>query len=571
MDEPMHAAAAYLRVFLGDYRLNLEDPPLWNRFAMLFVARGALVPPVDSEPWKQAVETGLPHFRLATTMLYETPGVDGHAFMRRARAGMAALGALVAGALAWWTWRLAGAAAAVMATALFALDPNFLAHAPLVKNDVAFAGAMLGASFAAWRLGRAVTPANLLLGGAACGLGCLMKFSGVLLLQILGVCLAARALLPEPWPVFGRPLAGRVARLAAALAAALLCAVACWGIIWAGYGFRFAITPEGQTRDRITIEVDAAKNVFRLENGLRYPDEAELQAALDDPHRVIAAVRWLDDRRALPQAYLLGFLYTWQSTLLRPAFLLGMRSELGWPHYFPLVMLFKTPLATIAAVCGAALLAWHWRRLPGIDRWTGLCLLLPPALYLANAVNSHLNLGVRHVLAVYPFLFILAGVVGAELWRRAGRGRWAVLGLGGLLTIESLAAWPNYIPFFNAAAGGARGGLRLAGDSNLDWGQDLPALARWQQQNPGHTLYLSYFGGVDPQWWGIEHTALPGNYVWGREPRAIGGPGVVAISATRLQGIYGPPELRDMYKHLTRLQPRDVLGGSIYLYDWPPR
>jgi hypothetical protein len=41
---------------------------------------------------------------------------------------------------------------------------------------------------------------------------------------------------------------------------------------------------------------------------------------------------------------------------------------------------------------------------------------------------------------------------------------------------ESLAAWPNYLAFFNQLVGGSRNGYQYLADSSLDWGQALPGL-----------------------------------------------------------------------------------------------
>jgi hypothetical protein len=137
-----------------------------------------------------------------------------------------------------------------------------------------------------------------------------------------------------------------------------------------------------------------------------------------------------------------------------------------------------------------------------------------------------------------------------------------------VLGAETLAAFPNYVAFFNAAAGGSRGGIRFLGDSNLDWGQDLKLLAQWQQDHQNQTLYLAYFGLADPAYYGVTYRNLPGSYQFGppyEPPRA---PGVVAISATHLQGIYQEDDMLRVYRTIgQRLEPIEVLGGTIYLYD----
>jgi hypothetical protein len=188
------------------------------------------------------------------------------------------------------------------------------------------------------------------------------------------------------------------------------------------------------------------------------------------------------------------------------------------------------------------------------------------------AITSNLNLGLRHVLPVYPFLFIGVGLALAEAQKRWPWGATRIgLALAFALAIESFAAFPNYIPFFNAAAGGSRGGLHLLGDSNLDWGQDLKLLAEWQQKHPDEKLYLVYFGLADPWAYKIDYVNFPGGYKYGPQETVSTDPGVLAISATYMQGIYQEGPLRDTYARLENYQPIEVLGGSIYLYKWPPR
>jgi hypothetical protein len=241
-------------------------------------------------------------------------------------------------------------------------------------------------------------------------------------------------------------------------------------------------------------------------------------------------------------------------------------------------MATKTPLATLAAsVAAVGILVvvflqrgWKWL-LDSPTAWTAACLVIPPAVYLISAMRSNLNLGLRHVLPVYPFIFLGIGLAAEYAWRRWRRvTKIAAAALGAGLAVETLLAFPNYIPFFNAAAGGSRGGLRILGDSNLDWGQDLKLLADWQKRHPHLNLYFVYFGIADPWAYGIDYINFPGGYAFGEKFQIRGDPGVLAISATHLQGIYNDPALQEAYGRLIDLPPIEVLGGSIYLYRWPP-
>jgi hypothetical protein len=140
-------------------------------------------------------------------------------------------------------------------------------------------------------------------------------------------------------------------------------------------------------------------------------------------------------------------------------------------------------------------------------------------------------------------MFILAGAAGALLRRRTVAVAPVVLLLA-LFAAESLSSWPNYLAYFNVAAGGPRHGYRHLVDSSLDWGQGLPGLKKWLvshglEEKDAPTVYLSYFGSASPDYYAIHAEPLPGYLPRGRsaEPRPLTG-GVYCISATMLQGVY---------------------------------
>jgi hypothetical protein len=206
------------------------------------------------------------------------------------------------------------------------------------------------------------------------------------------------------------------------------------------------------------------------------------------------------------------------------------------------------------------------------ESWTLACLAVPVAIYLSAVMASNLNLGMRHVLPVYPPLFAFAGLSMAKAWEwRPGPACAAAMLILGVLAAESGSAYPDYIPFFNILAGGNRGGLALSSDSNLDWGQDLPLLAACQRSHPDTKLYLDYFGSADPSYYGIRYTQVERGSKDAAPWKLINEPGVLAISATRLQGTYGAkPNGVPVWSVLWGLRPLDVLGGSIYLFRVPP-
>src|SRR5687767_4740019 len=126
-DEGLHLAASIAQSRLFDFRVDREDPPLWKFWAGL---PSLVWPPAslrtDTMDWHQMPGSAGLQFRWATDVLYRTPGNDADALLARSRAMMIVISVALGALIAWWAWRLGGAIAAVVAVALFALDPNFL-------------------------------------------------------------------------------------------------------------------------------------------------------------------------------------------------------------------------------------------------------------------------------------------------------------------------------------------------------------------------------------------------------------------------------------------------------------
>jgi hypothetical protein len=373
-------------------------------------------------------------------------------------------------------------------------------------------------------------------------------------------------------------------RVASAAGVCIVAAIVSYFGIWACYQFRFRPAPPLDSSLNIQAQIEhTAENMLRAKDAsIVTPTTQQLKTV--QPTLFTRAVVTMNEHRLLPQAFLTGLLYTYQSAMTRSTYLAGQYSRTGWWYYFPFAMLVKSPLSLIAASLGSlavGVVAFRHRAERARDgsihesfRWAAACLAIPPAIYLLAAMRSNLNIGLRHVLPVYPFLYIGIGLAASYLWKfKPALTRLAAALLAVALAAEALAAFPNYIAFFNAAVGGPRKGLYLLGDSNLDWGQDLKLLAQWQEVNlkpKGIPLYLVYFGVADPSAYGIEYINFPGGWQFNRNFQFRTEPGVLAISATNLQGIYLSNEAREAYSKLKNREPLEVLGGTIYLYRWPP-
>ena len=266
-------------------------------------------------------------------------------------------------------------------------------------------------------------------------------------------------------------------------------------------------------------------------------------------------IQFFKGHKLLPEAYLYGFADVYRSSQRRSAFLNGEYSQTGWPSFFPYTFLVKTPLIVFLVALLALAAAVRKTRLARKETGAALWRALAPALYCtaplwlflavywATAICSHLNIGHRHIMPVYPPMFILAGASAYWVTARERLVRAVLIAALVIGAAECASAWPDYIPYFNAIAGGSKNGYRHLVDSSLDWGQDLPGLKQWLARhnldgNAGTPVYFAYFGNGSPSYEHISGKELPGFPETWRDAAIwpLTG-GIYCISATMLQQV----------------------------------
>jgi 4-amino-4-deoxy-L-arabinose transferase-like glycosyltransferase len=571
VDEPSHAATGWFNLYAHDFRLSPDVPTPWEEWIGLGIGPDAIHYDASSASYRDIrIRRDLTAWDVR--VIYETPGNDGIAIVRRARAMALILAVALAALIGRWAWELGGPVAAVTATALYCLDPNFLGHGALVKNDVAITFAYLAGAYALWRVGRRLTwlRALAVLIAVAAAIG--VKFSGLLLAPVMLVVLGFRAINAEPWIVVNRVLVSRSEKAVASGLLVVVTAIFTYATIWAGDDFRFDAGPNGLRLDTGRF-LDVLRDVQTFTQHNRPPTPDQLAAW--KPSLMTRALLFAESHKLLPEAWIDGMIMTQSGSESRLCFLAGQFYNGGKWYFFPAAALFKAPLATIIAVVLALSIGVGAGR-RGLfksaqNRWNALAMVIPAAAYATAAITSNVNIGLRHAFPVYPFVFIAVGLAVARVWPQGPVVRAiAVLLLGGL-GVETAAAYPNYIDFFSVAVGGSSAGYDLLSDSNLDWGQDLPLLKQWQEAHPTTPLYLDYFGRCDPAAYGIEYFNLPDengkpSYEYGPPPVMPNGPGVIAVSATylHLARAYAPPPQWLRFIHSQK--PQAILGGSIYLF-----
>ena len=172
---------------------------------------------------------------------------------------------------------------------------------------------------------------------------------------------------------------------------------------------------------------------------------------------------------------------------------------------------------------------------------------------------SRVNLGIRHALAVYPFVAILAGhavaVALAGGWRRFRAV--AALALVAWTVGEAGMAHPDYLAHFNLFAGTHP--EHILAESDLDWGQDLHRLSLRLKERGITEVAIAYFGTAR-----LEDAGLPDYREFGPWDTATG---YIAVSIRNITLEYASD---GSYGWLRRLQPIERVGTSILLYYVPP-
>lgn len=495
-DEALHLTAGYRYWLTGRFSMNREHPPLQKLLSALPLL--LLRPELPADP--KLLEDP---YEYARAFLYKGRN-NADTLLFLGRLATIALTSCLVLAIAWAARRRFGAPAALLALALFALEPNIIAHGHYVTTDLA-AALFFFLTVCLW-LDPDTPPVWT---GLSLGLALASKFSLVILLPLL----------PALYLLRWRGLK----RLAISLGIAYLTAAVVVGLVYAPETWRMI---RGRNFDAQPVTI----------GGITLP-----------PHNFISGLRIV--RAHDEQGH--------------PAFLLGELSEKGWWYYFPVAFAVKSPTALLlAAALALAIGLWklpaalHQRRV--LAMW--LAFLAPPAVYFAVCITSHINIGIRHLLPVYPFLYVLsAAALVKALPRRAAIGAASVI--LAIQMAEAAAIHPNYLTFFNTLAGGPKAGPNYLLDSNLDWGQDLKKVKVFMDNKRLPSVCLCYFGYAAPAYYGIKEEYLP--KTWDKDARervnCVG-----AISVTLLHDVYLK---KGSYEWLRARTPMGTLGNSIYLYD----
>ena len=505
IDEAMHLAAGYSYLAKRDFRIEPQNPPLIKELLALPLFLAYRLP-FNPDSQQWRDADG---FSIGQDLLYKST-IPADQLLAWSRLPNLLFGVLLVALTGWWAYRLWGNRAALLAMALAALEPNLVAHSSLVTTDIGVTLFIFLTVYLFWEYVNRPRWTFLVGTGISTGMALVAKYSAVLLIPIIALIVAAsllRGSKPDvPLPKTWNPNTPRHKLLQAAAVLSLILFVALL---------------------------------------------------------------------AIPPAYLFQGFKPWLSgfqqflTLSQeglPAFFFGEYSWHNWWGYFPLAFLIKTPVGSLVLVSTSLV---FYRSGSPLAYRHALFLVVPVTLIFLAMTQAKTNIGLRHILSVYPFLLVLASRTATLHLRRPSL---ALLLIGiplACTAISSLRIAPHQLAYFNESIGGPEQGYRYLSDSNLDWGQDLKGLKAYVDKENLPIIYLSYFGTAPPSYYRIRYQDVASKGTLGSPPPekvpADALRKILAISAYNLQDVSTPHD--PLFRWLWKREPVAKIGYSIFIYD----
>lgn len=563
-DETAHIAAGFGYITQLDYRLNPEHPPLIKAAAALsghYFAKPYF--PIDTPSWQEYNQNRWwLQFDQGRAFLYES-GNDPDHIIFWTRIPILLVSLLLGWILFLWTQARYGSRTALLALLLYAFSPTVLAHSRYVTTDIAASLGFFIGLIAFLRFLEKPTGRTILLAGLAFGTAQLLKFSLIMLIPIYGILLIA-------W-VYTRPnlqTRERFGLLGNLVVKTITLGIVGMLLVWAVYvPFVWNYPAQRQLADATSLlSTNSARPLVAFDLAL------------------------IQNRFTRPLGeYFLGVLMANQRAAGgNTAFFLGEVSSKGSHLYFPLLYVVKESLVLHILTIIALFAGWRrWRASPPnskssrvrIQMWIHnhfpeFSMITLISFYWLISITSPLNIGIRHVLPTFPFIYILVSR-GCSVWLSETKRivttplKYAAISILILwLVLETAITYPYFLSYYNILAGGTDNGYTIATDSNYDWGQDFYRLGQFIKTNAIQHIAVDYFGGASPSYY------LGDVY----EPwwSAKGPPsGWFAISINALQGArakIGPGFSRkpeDAYEWLNGFEPVARAGKTIFIYQFP--
>ncbi len=574
VDEVAHIPAGYSYLKYGDYRLNPEHPPLLKDIAAAPLLLLNVEFPDDIPAWTRDANG---QWEAGWNFIYHY-GNNADDILFYSRLPLLLLGVILGYCIYRFCLRRYGPPTALLALTFYAFSPNILAHDHFVTTDLGIAAFVFFAvwSFLEW-LKRPASKGRLAVAVLFFALAQVAKFSAIMLVPFFVLLVVLKLITTDKPALTRKAVVAHLAGLIVLFGAGFL-------LVWLFYVPHTIHMPAAMQDKLITESLPSGYNNLYGQYLTQVNDNAILKPLVQ---------------------YILGVLMVINRVQSgNITYLMGEVTNQSFTWYFPISFVLKTPLPMLVLLLGVIvagvvsylrktpLKVWSNFKAYSHSHFTELTCLLFIGYYSYISITGNLNLGIRHLFPMMPFVFILVAKKTMDLYHKPKRQNHK-LAAGVIITF--LTAWyvgaafvqyPSYVPYISEPFGGSAKAAKYLSDSNVDWGQDAKRLVEYVNNNPDiDKIAIDYFGGTDPRYYFCkrryndqgELIKNASGYDCG-ESKYIewhvnyGKPATkyIAISETYLVSdlFYQINKPRPYnYQWLRDKQPIKRIGGSIYIYE----
>ncbi|MGG6293741.1 ArnT family glycosyltransferase [Leptolyngbya sp. AN02str] len=450
-----------------------------------------------------------------------------------------------------WSRQLYGVGSGFLALALYILDPNIIAHSRIVHQDIYGAFGIFVATYYFWQLLKFGGYKNTVLSIVSFGIAQISRFTSIYLIPIyliLAIGFYHSAILKA------LKLGNfKVVWLGIKRACIYICLLVLTTVLIINLGFSFDKT--------FTKFGD-------------YKFESQSLSSLQAKSAVLRAMPV-----PVPYAYLrgldMGKQKQEQAFGNTPAYLMGKLGledgkKRGFKEYFIVAFLYKVPIATQIILLMAVVSLFRFRR--QICFWQNEAFLIVPSLFCVTTLSfSNAQIGIRYILMIFPFLFVLSSRAALSWDILKARYRLFVIGLVAYLLVSNLSYFPHYLSYFNELLVDRRMGYTILGDSNIDWGQNQAYLQKYLEKNTS-AFYLRYeyvngaiVNGVIRGEERLKITNAQGQEIAAQDLQS----GLLIVSVNQLLGITINPTYFEWLRELKK--PIDHVAYSYLVFEMEPQ
>jgi len=465
-DEGVHLASGYTYLMRSDFRFNPEHPILVKMLAAFPLIFLKINTPSDWQYWDHASDFFRDYYKEARDygeqFLYNL-GNNAEQILFWGRIPIASL-AFILGFLIYYIVSVkTNAKYGFLATVLYATNPIVNAHSHYVTTDIAAALGFLLTIYTFVNYIKNKNTKNFLCFCFAFAFALLSKYTAIILFPIIV------AIIFLYYIYF---LQTKKIDFWAFTKKSIFVIVIIWLIVNAVYFFQFSPMPSGSVLQNSISQIQGQK--------------AEIYQAYLDKYQAFYDV---SRHLLMPNYYIKGLgMMVFHTQVGQDSFLLGQSSNMGWWYYFPVLFLLKNYIIFIILFILSIV---YFYRAKKKDFFVS-AILVSFVIYFIFAMLSKANIGVRHILPaiIMVIVFIPLQLFHSGILKKFKFIFWLIIALS---ILETTLIFPNYISYFNQLCGGSSNGYKIAGDSNLEWGQDLKDIKKYIEENNISEPYIEYF------------------------------------------------------------------------------